>query len=97
MAEEGKRSNFVNYMSNPRSFTLKKWFVEILQEDYMKHDTIIERVSTSLTTQRDLVEFGELITGVYERAYKKAVDDYREQAEQAGIKISIVAGTKEQL
>ena len=97
MAEERKRSNFVNYMSNPRSFTLKKWFVEILKEDYMKHDTIIERVATSLTTEHDLKEFGELITGIYERAYKKAVDDYKGQAEQLGIKVSVVAETKEQL
>ena len=94
MAEKEKRNNFVNYMSNPRSFTLKKWFVEILKEDYMRHDTIIERVATSLTTESDLKEFGDLITGVYEKAYKKAVDDYREQAERIGIKVSVVAETK---
>lgn len=97
MAEEGKRSNFVNYMSNPRSFTLKKWFVEILKEDYMQHNTVIERVATSLTTESDLKEFGALITGVYERAYKKAVDDYKEQAEQLGIKVSVVAEVKKSL
>ena len=97
MAEEGKRSNFVNYMSNPRSFTLKKWFVEILKEDYMKHDTIIERVATSLTTESDLKEFGDLITGVYEKAYKKAVSDYSEQAEKLGLKVSVVAESKKSL
>mgnify|MGYP003972963931 FL=1 len=84
-------------MANPRSFTLKKWFIEIMKEDYMKHDTIIERVSTSLTTERDLEDFGALITGVYERAYKKAVNDYQEQAEKLGIKVSVVAEVKEQL
>jgi hypothetical protein len=97
MSDDAKKSNLVSYMANPRSFTLKKWFIEILKEDYMKHDTIIERVSTSLTTESDLNEFGKLITGVYERAYKKAVDDYQEQAEKLGIKVSIVAEVKEQL
>ena len=95
MAEKEKRNNFVNYMSNPRSFTLKRWFVEILKEDYMRHDTIIERVAASLTTESDLKEFGDLITSVYEKAYKKAVADYSEQAKKIGIKVSVVAETKE--
>lgn len=88
--EQGRKSNFVRYMSNPKAFTLKKWFVELLQEEYPPHDNIIERVSTSLITEQDLKEFGKLVTTVYERAYKKAVSDYREQAEALGVKINIV-------
>lgn len=97
MSENVKKSSLVNYMSNPKSFTLKKWFIEILKEDYIKHDNIIERVSTSLTTENDLKEFGDLITGVYEKAYRKAVEDYKVQAEQLGLKVSVVAETKKQI
>lgn len=88
--DENKQSNFVKYMSNPRSFTVKRWFVELLKEDYSPHDMIIERVAASLTTERDMQDFGKLVTAIYEKAYRKAVEDYRSQAEQLGLKIHIV-------
>ena len=90
METEQRRSNFINYMSNPRSFTLKKWFAELLKEDYSPHDQIIERMSTSITTEKDLKDLGKLIMKLYEKAYLKAVDDYKEQAENMGIKISVI-------
>lgn len=77
-------------MSNPRTFTLKRWFAEILKEEYQKHDLIVERISTAITTDQDLKDFGSLITNVYEKAYRKAVEDYRHQAEKMGLKIQIV-------
>jgi hypothetical protein len=90
MDEKAKQSNFVKYMSNPRSFTLKRWFVELLKEGYSPHDEVIERVATSLTTEKDIQQFGKLITAVYENAYRKAVEDYRAEAEKLGIKISVM-------
>jgi len=88
--QEGQNSNFIRYMSNPKSFTLKKWFYELLKLDYTEHDTIIERIATSLTTQKDLEDFGKLVGQVYEIGYKKAVADYREQFEKMGLKVHIV-------
>lgn len=79
-------------MSNPRCFTLKRWFVELLQEKYPPDDTIIERIATSLSTDRDIEDFGKLIMEVYHKAYYRAVNDYKEQAEKMGLKIII--GTK---
>lgn len=86
-----KENNFIRYMSNPRAFTLRKWFYELLKIDYMAHDTIIERVSTSLVTEKDIEDFGKLIGQIYEKGYRKAVDDYRKQIEDMGLKVSIVA------
>lgn len=90
--ESNGKSNFISYMSNPRAFTLKKWFIELLQEDYPPFDTIIERIATSLTTDQDLKEFGQLITQVYEKAYRKSVDDYRSEIEKLGVKINVIPG-----
>lgn len=84
-------SSLVRYMSNPRAFTLRKWFYDLLKVAYIHHDPIIERVSTALTTEKDLEDFGKLIGQVYEIGYKKAVDDYRAQIEAMGLKIHIVA------
>lgn len=82
-------NNYVKYISNPKVFTLKKWLSDILKEDYMKHDNITERVGSSLTTDSDLHEFGGLITAIYDKAYRKAINDYKEQAEKMGVKVNI--------
>lgn len=95
MAEEKRASNFIRYMSNPRSFTLKKWFYDLLKLDYVAHDIIIERVSTALTTEKDLEDFGKLIGQVYETGYRKAVDDYRSQIENMGLKVNMVVPDQE--
>lgn len=93
MENPEQKNNLVNYMSNPRSFTLKKWVSEIIKKDYQQHEETIERVATALLTEKDLENFGKLIMGIYESAYKKAVDDYKKQFEKMGVKISI--GTQE--
>lgn len=83
------KSNYAKYMSNPRCFTLKKWFAELLKKNYMQHDEIVERVSTSLLTDKDVESFGKVVMSVYEAGYKKAVEDYRSQFEKMGVKINI--------
>lgn len=90
---EDNKQNLMKYMANPKSFTLKRWFFELLKENYKPHDTIIERVSTSLTTEKDVEDFGALIMQVYHAAYLRAVNDYKEQAEKVGLKV--VLSTKE--
>ena len=87
------KSNFVKYMSNPRCFTLKKWFLDLLKTDCTQHIEIIERVSTSLLTDSDVEKFGKLMMNVYENAYKKAVEDYKVEFEKMGVKISISSKT----
>lgn len=85
-----QNAEFLKYMSNPKVFTLKKWFCDMLKINYTPHDTIIERVSCSLTTEKDLEDFGKLIGQVYETGYRKAVEDYKDQIEKLGLKIEIV-------
>ena len=85
-----ENNGIMRYMSNPRAFTLKKWMAELLKAKYVNHDAIIERVASSLVTERDLQEFGRLITDVYEAAYLKAVNDYKSQFEKLGINVNIV-------
>lgn len=93
MAENPSSSNFIKYVSNPKAFTLKKWFYELLKLNYASHDTIIERVSTSLTTDKDLEDFGKLIGQIYEMGFRKAIEEYAKEAEKIGLKVSIVPPT----
>lgn len=84
-----KKSSMFQYMSNPKAFTLRKWFHELLKIDYRPYESTIERVSASLITDNDLNEFGRLIGQVYETGYRKAVEDYRKQFEDMGLNVSI--------
>ena len=83
-------SNFIKYMSNPKAFTLKKWFYDMLGMDYASHDAIIERVAVALTTDKDLTDFGKLISQVFEMGFKRAIDEYSKEAEKIGLKVTIV-------
>lgn len=83
-------SSLVKYMNNPRAFVLKKWFIELLQERYTKHDQIVERVALGLPTEEDVKQFGALVAEVFEAGYFRAVSDYKKQAEEMGLKVKIV-------
>jgi len=77
-------------MNNPKAFTLKRWFIELLQNRYAKHDQIIERVALGLSTDVDVKDFGALVAEVFEAGYYKAVEDYKEQAKKAGMDVKVV-------
>jgi len=85
-----KDSNVMKYMANPRGFTLRKWLLQILQNRFEKHESIVERLGGSMATDGDLQAFGRLATELYEVGYLKAVNDYKEQFEKLGIKVNIV-------
>lgn len=84
-------NQMMQYMSNPKAYTLKRWLSQILQQRMAEHENTIERVSISLVTQDDLLAFGKLATALFEVGYLKAVTDYRGQLEKLGVKISIHA------
>jgi hypothetical protein len=84
-------SNFARYVANPKAFTLKKWFYDMLGINYASHDIIIERVASSLTTEKDLEDFGKLLGQVFETGFRKAIEEYAKEAEKVGLKVSIVS------
>lgn len=85
--DQKENSNFVKYMSNPKAFTLRRWFYDLLKVNFAAHDQTIERVSTALLTDKDLEDFGKLIGQVYETGYRKAIDDYKGQLEAMGLQV----------
>ena len=84
------KNNFVNYMANPRAFTLKQWLYQLLKDNYPKHESMADRVSTVLITQQDLEDFGAMLTQVFECGYRKAVEDYAEEAAKKGLTVKVV-------
>lgn len=73
-----------------RSYLVKKWLVELMQDKYAEHDQIVERVSSSLVTNKDLEDFAKFITQIYETGYKKAVTENQKQLEKLGYHVEVV-------
>ena len=86
------KDRFVNYMTNPRAFTLKRWLFELLKDKYPPHDKTAERIATSLQTDSDIEDFGKMAAEIFECGYRKAVTDYKVEAEKLGIKVHVVPG-----
>lgn len=57
----------------------------------MVHDNIIERVASAMITEKDVQEFGLLIGQIFEQGYKKAYQDYKEEIEKMGLKVSMIS------
>ena len=85
----GGNNEFYQFMSNPRGFTLRRWFYDLVGPGYKEHEDVIDRVSSALTTDKDLKAFGSLITDVYRGGYVKAVSDYKGTLEGMGLSVSV--------
>lgn len=77
-------------LQNPRGSAFKKVMYEFLKERYPKNEKIIERLSLQLNTEEDLHSFLKLTTEIFEMGYLKAVEDYRDQLTNLGLKARIV-------
>jgi hypothetical protein len=81
--------NIIDYIQNPRGAVLRKYLFEILKEKYVKYDDLIERLSYTVKTEKDVNLFSDLIKDVYEMAYNKAVDDYKTQLKALGYNVKV--------
>ena len=83
-------NNFFNF-SNQR---LKVYMSEILQNRYSKHDQILERIGSSLSLDRDMRAFADLIVEVYDLGYVRAITDYEKEINKLGYNVKIVPPEK---
>jgi len=86
-----ENSNWLNFLSNPRSHYIKKSMFEILKERYGKNEQILERLSSQLIVEKDLKDFLAMIIDVYEIGFLKAVEDQKEQLKKLGLGVKITS------
>ena len=86
-----ENSNWLNFLSNPRSHYIKKSMFEILKESYGKNEQILERLSNHLIVEKDLKDFLAMIIDVYEIGFFKAVEDQKEQLKKLGLGVKITS------
>lgn len=80
---------WMKYMTNPRLFTTKQYMMNLLKERYQHHESIIDRIASSFQTDRDMEEFIQMQMSLYEVGYLKAVNDYRKQLEEVGMRVTV--------
>lgn len=89
MSSKGQMGNWTQMFRNPYSLGLRNIFAQLLKQDYVQYEDIIERVSNTISTEKDYEQFGNLIMAVYEQAYQQCVQEHKHLLEQAGIKVNI--------
>ena len=82
-------SNWLQYLTNPHGFTIKKYLHEILGNRYAKNDVFIDRLCSMLNTQDDVEKFGIFVRDLFEAGFHKAIDRYRGQLEKIGYDITV--------
>ena len=80
-------NSWVQMMSNPQGFVIKKYMAEILKDKFPIHQEILERLSINLVTANDLQAFGKLISDIYQTGYLKAINEHQELLNKLGYKV----------
>jgi len=62
-----------------------------LQNRYVKHEKFLEKLAKTITSKEELDELGKLVADIYECGFLKAFNEYRNQMEKLGMKMTIVA------
>jgi len=68
---------------------VKKYLYEMLKEKYTNHQQIIERITSTIVTEKDVKDFGDFIATLYETAYMRAVNEYKGIIEKMGYTIGV--------
>lgn len=77
---------------NPKINLIKKFMFKILQHKYAKHEEVIERISASLVTNKDIEDFQSLIASIYENGFMNSTDQHKERLSEMGIKMTVTNG-----
>ena len=81
-------------IQNPRSIALKKFMFDVLKNKYPEYEELTERMSSCLITEKDLMTYSKMISDIYELGYLKAVEDYKTQLADLGIKVTVAKKTQ---
>lgn len=83
--------NWFDFLRNPNEIYIKKYMFDILQNRYVNHEKFLEKLAKTITTKEELEDLGKLVVDIYESGFLKAFNEYRNQMEKMGMKMTIVA------
>lgn len=95
MAERNKTVQWAEYMRNPHLPVLTGFFENTLSpEGVAKHAEIIERLSLSLATRKDLEQFSSLMSDLFEGGYMLSAHQHAVELAKHGIHTKVVPPTR---
>jgi len=83
--------DMMNMLAGQQTHALKKYIFDMIPEKYHEHDEILTRSTANLVTQKDIEEFAKFVAVVFESGYLKAAEQYKENMENLGYKLDVVA------
>lgn len=87
-------TNWMDMISNPKGVLIRNYMLQLLgDEKFLKHQAFIDRLAGVLPSSADIQELGQILVSVYEIAYYKALNDYREKFTKLGYDVSVTHGT----
>lgn len=68
---------------------IKQYLYDILKERYARNEEFIDRLSSCLTTSKDVEGIGKLVADLFETGYMKSLQDHKQELEAKGFKAII--------
>lgn len=84
-------------LQNPKSYTLKKFLANILDNKVNNYDDLLARIGVSLVTDNDLKVFAELVNDIYVAGFSKAIEDNKKQLNDLGFVVTNKEENQEKL
>lgn len=73
---------------------IKKHIFEMLGDRYARNERFVERLVSNITTKEDYEGVGIFLADLFESGFVRAVDQYKEQFANMGMKVKIVPEEK---
>ena len=77
------------HIANPYKLGLKKYFFQLLGEDYSEFEDTAEKLAHSAASEKEYTAIGDLLVKIYEKGYFQAVEDHRGALERLGYKVNL--------
>ncbi len=87
--------NWLKYASNPRAFTIRKWLGELIGIKCEDYRDLTDRLGPALVTDKDVQEFGNMLSSIYEAGYLKAMLKMKDQLDEMGVHVKVVRAQSE--
>jgi hypothetical protein len=87
--EKSIGTNWLDSLQNPRGLAIKKFMAELLNEKYVQYQDLISRISTCIITDGDMIAFNKLVNDIHEIGFTRAIDVYKQQLTNLGIKVTV--------
>ncbi len=77
-------------LSNPYGNGIRNYISEILKEKYPEHESVIEKITEHIKTEKDYKSFGSFVMALYGKGYTTAVEQHKEALAKYGMKANII-------